>query len=205
MLFFFLLQGASSTFPSFYCDIIQSKLKNHKEEKHNFETVKCNLRNFDKMKEHLLKQIANVSDYKGRLDIDEFFHWVKINERNDVERQFRDKGKHNQSVIGKVNSCVDSMEYALGGELHNEIGVGNDCIEMLFKDLENQKMEHISTLLKVFLDSPKSEEGAGCTPGQHHGGQFNGKNIKFIYESLACGTLDLFFLWLYNHRVYMEI
>ena len=142
------------------------------------------------MERHLLDQIETVKDYEGPSEVDSFFEWVNTNERNDVERQFRDNGKHYQSVIGKVNSCVDSMEFTVGGELHNEIGVGNDIIGLLLKELKKQKLEHAAEDLKKFLNSPKSAGGAGCTPGQHHGGQFNGEIIDFL--------LNILFSWLYN-------
>ena len=43
------------------------------------------------------------------------------------------RGKHHGSVIGRNNSCVDSMEYVIGGGLYNEIGLGNDCLKILFE------------------------------------------------------------------------
>ena len=43
-------------------------------------------------------------------------------------------------------------------------------------------MENICEKVKSFLDSPKSEGGAGCTPGQHHGGQYNGKDVAKIFN-----------------------
>ena len=78
------------------------------------------------MESHLADQIRGVSENErpGEVDnsgdvessgaITEFFDWVYDNERNDVERLFRDEGKHHQSVIGKNNSCIESMEYAPG-------------------------------------------------------------------------------------------
>ena len=170
----FSLQGASATYPSFYCDISQSKLKDHGKEAHNFNTVKCCLRTFDSMKGHLQDQIEDLDeDLSG---VDDICDYVFKNDRNEIERKFRDRGKHHKSVIAKVNSGIESMEYALGGELHNEIGLSNDCIENLCKDLKTEKMETVCETIKTFLDSPKSADGAGCSPGQHHGGQYNGEH-----------------------------
>ena len=127
------------------------------------------------MEKHLKDQIEDLDEIEDFNDVDEFCEFVFNNDRNDIERVFRDKGKHHNSVIAKVNSGVESMDFAMGGELHNEIGLVNDMLGNLFKNLKSENMEDVCDDLKTFLDSPKSAGGAGCTPGQHHGGQYNGE------------------------------
>ena len=39
-------------------------------------------------------------------------------------------------------------------------------------------MEDVAEDIRTFLDSPKSAGGAGCSPGLHHGGQYNGENFE---------------------------
>ena len=138
------------------------------------------MRKFDVMENHLKDQIKSLGgEFKDFSDdVDGFFDYVNVHERNDTERKFRTQGKHHKSQIGKVNSGVESMEFALGGELHNEIGVANDTLELLFKNLKSEELSSVCDDVKVFLDSPKSAGGAGCTPGQHHGGQYNGENYS---------------------------
>jgi hypothetical protein len=121
----FLFQGASSTYPSFYCDITQTQLKNHNGVKHNFETVKCCVRQFDVMEGHLKDQIKGLGEEFEHLsdNVNDFFENIDLNQRNDVERKFRSRGKNHKSIIGQVNSGVKSMEFEVGGELHNEIGL----------------------------------------------------------------------------------
>ena len=58
--------------------------------------------------------------------------------------------------------------------MRTSLGLCNNCLDLLFSDLKKEKLEEISENIKVFLDSPKSAGGGGCTPGQHHGGQYNG-------------------------------
>ena len=108
-------------------------------------------------------------------NLDNFSETVFKYERHDVERSFRKKGKCHESVIGVVNSGVESMEYVLGGPLHNEIGIGNDVLDQLFSELSEKEMDPVSAVIKTFLDTSKVAGGAGCTPGQHHGGKYNGK------------------------------
>jgi hypothetical protein len=84
-------------------------------------------------------------------------------------------GKKHNSVIGRNNSGIESLEFAVGGDLHNQIGICNDSLTRLFEDLISENLQSGSEDIKTFLDSPKSAEGAGCTPGQHHGGQYNGE------------------------------
>ena len=175
--YFPFFQGASATYPAFHCDISQEKLKKHGTAaiEHNFNTVKCQLRDFGRMKQHLKDQISDLEDLEEDfIDVSEFFEHVITNDRNDYERQFRVKGKYHNSVIGNNNSGLDSMEFALGGELHNEIGIINDSLKILFSDLEKENLNAVCTDIKQFLDSPKSAGGAGCSPGQYHGGQYNG-------------------------------
>ena len=108
-------------------------------------------------------------------DTGDFLDFVTKNERSDIERKFRNRGKHHKSIIGKVNSGIDSMEFALGGELHNEIGISNNCIDHLYEDLKNENLENVCDEIKISLDSPKSAGGIGCSPGQHQGGQYTGE------------------------------
>ena len=111
---------------------------------------------------------------------DNFIETMVESDRNDVERKFRIKGKQHNSVIGRNNSGIESLEFAVGGDLHNQIGICNDSLTRLFEDLISENLESVSEDIKTFLDSPKSSGGAGCTPGQHHGGQYNGD--IFWYE-----------------------
>ena len=130
------------------------------------------------MKEHLRDQISDIEDLEEDFpDVDNFFEHVIQNDRNDYERQFRVKGKYHNSIIGNNNSGVDTMECAPGGSLHNEIGLVNDSIKLLFKALESEQLETVCTAIKQYLDSPKSAGGAGCSPGQYHGGQYNGQCV----------------------------
>ena len=55
--FLILFQGASASFPSFYCDIKQDQLKNHGKEAHNFQTVQCKERRFDELKIKFTEQV----------------------------------------------------------------------------------------------------------------------------------------------------
>ena len=173
--FLFLLQGASATFPSFYCDIKQDQLKNHGKKAHNFETVQCKERSFDDLKVKFKEQVECLGE--GLIsEVDNFAEFVVINGRNDIERKFRDFGKHHKSLIGQNNSAVDSIDFMCGGCLHNEIGLVNDCLDNLFKGLKRQKFENVCEVVKSFLDSAKSDGGLGCTPAQYHGGQYNGRD-----------------------------
>ena len=40
---------------------------------------------------------------------------------------------------------------------------------------ESENLENVCDDIKHYLDSPHASGGAGCTPGQHHGGQYNGE------------------------------
>ena len=128
------------------------------------------------MEKHLQDQISDLADLEEDfIDVGQFFDHVIQNDRNDYERQFRLKGKYHSSIIGNNNSGVNSMEFALGGELHNQIGIINDCLKLLFSALESENMDAVCTDIKQYLDSPRSAGGAGCSPGQYHGGQYNGQ------------------------------
>ena len=77
-------------YPSHYCDIAQSKLKQHSKEPHNFKTVKCCTRTFERMEKHLKDQIEDLDEIEDFNDVDEFCEFVFNNDRNDIERIFRD-------------------------------------------------------------------------------------------------------------------
>ena len=181
--FGFLLQGASASYPSHYCSIHQDTLKKHgtKEKEHNHLTVTCQLRDFGRMKQHIMDQISDVDTVENLSDPDDFFDYVNKNDRTDIERQFRLKGKYNSSIIANNNSGIDNMEFSLGGELHNEIGQCNDWLKHLYSDLKSEKLDSACCEIKQYLDSPKRLGGAGCTPGQHHGGQYNGRQQKYLF------------------------
>ena len=135
------------------------------------------------MEKNFQEQIHSLDeDLSG---VDNFAEFVVVNGRNDLERKFREAGKKHKSVIGQNNSGVDSMEKAMGGCLHNEIGLINDCLDNLHKGLKRQKLESVTEVLKSFVDTPKSRGGLGCTPAQYHGGQYNGKR-RFIYPFNYC-------------------
>jgi hypothetical protein len=126
-----------------------------------------------------------ISDLKENLENeDNFIETLVESDRNDVERKFRIRGKKHHSVIGRNNSGIESLEFAIGGDLHNQIGICNDCIARLFEDLNSENLESVSEDIKTFLDSPKSSGGAGCSPGQHHGGQYNGEIFLSLFPSL---------------------
>ena len=127
------------------------------------------------MKQHLKDQISDVENLENITEVDDFVEYVNTEENHNIERQLREKGKFHNSVIGNNNSGIDSMHFALGGELHNQIGLCNDCIKNLFSDLKSESLDNVCDEIKHFLDSPHSAGGAGCTPGQHHGGQYNGE------------------------------
>ena len=141
---------------------------------------------------------VNFQEQIDRLDediseVEDFAEFVVLNGRNDLERKFRVAGKSHKSVIGQINSCVDSMEFALGGCLHNEIGLVNNCLENLYKALKSQNLEPVSEVIKKLLDSPKSNGGLGCSPGQYHGGQYNGDIfLIYVHEQLLCVSQDCF-------------
>ena len=131
------------------------------------------------MEKNFQEQIDSLEeDLSG---IDNFTEFVVVEGRNDLERKFRDAGKKHRSVIGQNNSCVDSIDHLLGGCLHNEIGLINDCLENLYKGLKRQKLESVIEDIKSFVDSPKSRGGLGCTPAQYHGGQYNGKRKRIFH------------------------
>ena len=48
------------------------------------------------------------------------------------------------------------MDFTIGGELHNEIGISNNIIESLYSDLRNEGLGNISAAIKILLDNPKS-------------------------------------------------
>lgn len=163
-------------------------LRNHgsAEQGHNFKTVDCTLRDFGEMRNHIENQISKLTDLEEKYKtVEEFFKYAVDNDRNDYERKFRVRGKHHDSVIGRNNSCVDSMEYVLGGGLHNEIGLVNDCLKILFDGLDGEELTAVPEEIRTFLDSPRSVGGAGCSPGQYHGGQYNGKRFYSFFMSLV--------------------
>ena len=170
--FGFLFQGASASYPAFYCDIHQNMLKHHgkKEKEHNHLTSNCQLRDFVRLEKHIKDQISDIDSVETFSDPGEFFDYVNKHDSNDIERKFRLKGKYHSSVIANNNSGIDNMEFVPGGELHNEIGLVNDWFKHLFCDLRSEKFETACCDIKQYLDSPKRSGGAGCTPGQHHGG-----------------------------------
>ena len=149
------------------------KPNSRSESEHNVDTKQCKQRSFEEMKVQLEGQIHDFGEDFENLD--NFSETVFKDERHDVERSFREKGKYHESVIGVVNSGVESMEYVLGGPLHNEIGIGNDVLDQLFSELSEKQMDPVSAVIKTFLDTSKVAGGAGCTPGQHHGGKYNDK------------------------------
>ena len=71
----------------------------------------------------------------------------------------------------------------LGGDLHNQIGIGNDALCDLFKGLDKAGLSNVVCDIKNFLDSSKTIGGAGCTPAAHHGGQYNGKDIIKVFNN----------------------
>ena len=122
-----LFQGASASFPAFYCNVSQEMLKKHgaAEEEHNFTNSTCQPREFEKLRKHLDDQISDIQDLDPEVrESEQFFKYVIDNDVNSLERKFRDRGKHHCSVIGKNNSPCDSIQFCLGGSLHNEIGLG---------------------------------------------------------------------------------
>ena len=108
-------QGASSSFPSFYCDVSLERLRTHGKEKkeHNFLSPPCQLREFGRMEQHLKDQISDVDDLENFAEVSDFVEYVNTEENHDIERQFREKGKHHNSIIGSNNSPIDSMHYAM--------------------------------------------------------------------------------------------
>ena len=180
-----LFQGASASFPAFYCNVSQSMLRNHAsaEQEHNFKTIDCKLRGFGEMRNHLKDQISELMDDDVKcMPPEEFFKHAVDSDRNDYEREFRVRGKRHGSIIGRNNSCVDSMDFVIGGGLHNEIGLVNDCLKILFDGLDKEELDSIPGAIRSFLDSPRSDGGAGCSPGQYHGGQYNGRGCLFIFH-----------------------
>ena len=93
------------------------------------------------MKKDFEDQISDLKDNFG--DIDNFIESVVESDRNDVERSFRNKGKKHHSIIRRNNVGINSMECAVGGDLHNQIGISNDCIDRLYGDLKSEDLENI--------------------------------------------------------------
>jgi hypothetical protein len=52
--------------------------------------------------------------------IEEFKENVDMTECNEYERVFRNNGKKNKSVIGENISGINSLDYYVGGDLHNQ-------------------------------------------------------------------------------------
>ena len=102
----------------------------------------------------------------------------------------RKNGKFHSSVIGRDISGLKSVDYVCGGDVHNQIGLGNDALQDLYKELEAAKLSHVKTDIKNYLDKSKAEGGAGCTPAAHHGGAYNGKDIMKVYRN-SDNLLDL--------------
>ena len=111
---YFSLQGASARYPSFYCLITQTQLKNHgaSQEEHNFNTIECCQRTFESLENDLGSQISELTEDFGVGD--NFIETVVESDNHTVERQFRDKGKNHHSVIGRNNTGIPSMDFALG-------------------------------------------------------------------------------------------
>ena len=137
------------------------------------EIQKTTFRNKSEVSGKSSKNIVRM--LKGSLKVDQY-------QRNDVERKFRIRGKKNKSIIGRVTSGVEDMEHAVGGELHNTIGVGNNVLDLIFSDLRREKLDIVCENIKTFLDSPKTAGGAGCTPGAHQGGAYNDKKLKSFID-----------------------
>ena len=174
-------QGASATFPSFYCDVKLSSLKSQSAtEQHNFQTNPCKARTFPEMRIQLENQIKCLGEPFD--SIEDFKEEVFKNGRHDLERMLRARGKKFQSVIGDVNSPVESFDYVLGGPLHNEIGISNDVLDHLIKELRDGGFDDVVRDINKFLTTPKVAGGAGCTPAQHHGGKYNGKDAVKILD-----------------------
>ena len=47
-------------------------------------------------------------------DRESFIETIVESDKHEVERQFRDKGKNHHSVIGRNNTGIESMDFALG-------------------------------------------------------------------------------------------
>ena len=82
---------------------------------------------------------------------------------------------HQESKNISLLKLVDLILNFSGGDLHNQIGLGNDALTDLYKNLSSAGFNQIVSDVKDFLDSSKTIGGAGCTPAAHHGGQYNGK------------------------------
>ena len=130
-------------------------------EEHNFMTGKCSVRSFTQMETRLKDQIKSLKEPFD--SIADFKRAVYEDDRHDLERVLRAKGKNYDSVIGVVNTGVESFEFVLGGPLHNEIGITNNILDQLINELSLEG-----------LDAEVAAGGAGCTPAQHHGGKYNG-------------------------------
>ena len=126
------------------------------------------------MKCKLADQITRLHD--DCITVENFDETVIKGEKHEVERIFRDRGKYHESVVGPVSTGVESMDCVVGGPLHNEIGIGNDLLDQLMKELAECELNSVCDEIKQFLNTSKAEGGAGCTPGQAHGGKYNGES-----------------------------
>lgn len=89
-------------------------------------------------------------------------------------------------MISNVQLQVYIILKFQGGDLHNQIGIGNDALSDIYKSLNSAGFNQVVCDIKKFLDSSKTVGGAGCTPAAHHGGQYNGKagqNLCFVPKS----------------------
>ena len=64
-------------------------------------------------------------------------------------------------------------------------------MDRLFSDVKSENFENVAQDIRTFLDSPQSCRGAGCSPGLHHGGQYNGE--KFSAVLVFLGGKKLYF------------
>ena len=64
-------------------------------------------------------------------------------------------------------------------------------MDRLFSDLKSENFENVAQDIRTFLDSPQSCRGAGCSPGLHHGGQYNGENFLAVLVFLGVKKLLL--------------
>lgn len=111
--------------PSTSCLITQTELQNHLSSPHNFNTVKCETRDLNKIDVDFLNSVnhgrgsvtkpkfENISDFENSVNVLEDHSW---------ERFLRNKSRNFNSIIGKNVTGVTDTNFIQPGGVHIIIG-----------------------------------------------------------------------------------
>ena len=111
--------------PSSTCLITQTELQKHSSCPHNFKTVKCEIRDINKIDGDFL---SSVNDGRGSVtkpkfeSIIEFESTVDVMEDHSWERLLRNKSKKFNSIIGNNVTGVTDSNFIQPGGVHIIIG-----------------------------------------------------------------------------------